>query len=181
MNQKETDIQKEKTSVNLFFDEPKEYNTGDGNKFEVYEHGDVFENTINGIHQKIKPFVGLTTKKDGWTEIGVSLLPENGGPLFWGIHDFEEGRKVNYYPYFKKSMGYFKNVKEIRYDTCAHCYYVATGRMSLVDGKFLEKIKPPEEKKPETPVYDIYEKKNKFWNWLFWIFVISIIIWFIFF
>lgn len=178
--EKKAIVPKETVLVNPFFDEPKEYNVKNGDKFRVYEHGEIFENVMNGVLQKIKPFVGLSTKAGGWTEIGVGLLSENGDSVFWGIHDFKEGRRVSYYPRFKESMDYFKDVKEIKSDTCAHCYYVATGKMSLIEGKFILKIQPPQEKTENIPETTVYKKKNNFWKWLFWIMVISAIIWFIF-
>ena len=180
MKQPEKKVPMEEGTVpNPFFDEPKEYNTADGNKFEVYEHGEVFEKIMNGVFQKIKPFVGLTTKKDGWTEIGVGVLSENRDSMFWGIHDFKEGKRVSYYPRFKESMNYFKYVKEIKNDTCAHCYYVATGKMLLVDGKFILKTQPPQEQTKNIPEIIVKKKKIRFWKWLFWILIISFIIWLI--
>lgn len=162
--------------LNIFIDEPKEKRVlKSGGYFEIYEYGNVSEALIDGVIKKIKPFVGLHILKGGWTEIGVGCISEdNKSTSFWSLHDWGDGKNVSYYPGFKKAMEILNQVKEIKSNTCAHCYYVATGEMTFEDGEF-QKIPRTSSSQSDQQLSPTKTRKNKLIRWIFGGFILTAI------
>ncbi len=101
-------------------------------KVEFLYYGKLFESRIDGLLQKIRPFVARKySLNDDWSEIGIGIVSEDGYYGFWSFHDFGLGIKCSSFEKLKKSLDTLSLVQNIEDSTLAHCFYVETGEMTF--------------------------------------------------